>query len=177
LLQRFQELEGEIRLGAESLPVWGQVRGSSVVVETTRDHPQLGGLRLVGEISGDRLHGEDFQALRRPADVAGVWDVESVDDPYEAPWSLRLARSAGGWTATRRGPDTASIERPMGDLYVLGSSVSFVVGGDDGSARRVVYHGLVEGDRIDGMIHDRGALIPWTAIRRGATADRPVRCP
>ena len=58
----------------------------------------------------------------------------------------------------------------MTDLYILGSSISFVVGAGDGSARRVVYHGLVEGDRVNGVIHDGGELVPWTAVRR---RDRP----
>ena len=201
LLQRFQELEGELRLGPNSVPVTGVIEGSVVTLQTSRDHPDLGGVRVVGVFSDGRLDGEVvsrggngeatpprrsvFHAARRPATVAGVWDLGPAVEPFEPQWSLRLSRTGDRWTATRWRIDTEPIEegrglpgvppalaettgneRPMNDLYVLGSSISFVVGADDQSARRVAYHGLVEGDRINGMIHDGGALVPWMAVRR-----------
>ena len=202
LLQRFQELEGELRLGPKSVPVTGVIEGSVVTLETSRDHPDLGGLRLVGVFSDGGLDGEVvsrggngaaalpgrsvFHAARRPATVEGVWDLGPAVEPFERQWSLRLSRAGDRWTATRWRIDSEPIEdgrrlpggppalagptgneRPMNDLYVLGSSISFIVGADELPARRVAYHGLVEGDRINGMVHNGGALVPWTAVRRG----------
>ena len=57
-------------------------------------------------------------------------------------------------------------ERNIGDFYVWGSGISFVVGAADGSAQRVIYHGLIEGDRITGVAHDGGTLVPWIAERQ-----------
>ena len=54
----------------------------------------------------------------------------------------------------------------MRDFYVWGASISFVVGAAEGSPRRVTYHGLIEGDRITGVAHDGGALVPWIAERQ-----------
>ncbi len=205
LLQRFQELEGDLSWGTRSVPLTGTVDGALVTLATTRAHPVLGNLRLVGSVAGERLDGEAwamssdlsegegappgprrFEAVRRPAAVEGVWSVGPVREPFAPHWWLRLRRDGERWTATRWNDDTvafeaadrlpgtpgapspaASRERPMTDLYVLGSSVSFVVGAADGSPRRVAYHGLVEGDGISGMIHDGGDLVPWMAVRGG----------
>ena len=205
LLQRFQELEGELTLDSDSVPVTGVVSGHRATIATVRDHPVLGGLRLSGVVEDDRFRGRAARttsvppagvakrddavvARRRAAAMEGVWEVGPVSEPFRAQWALRLRREGGLWTATRWSGNTGEHaadglpgipvasteaggrETPMRDLYVLGSSVSFFVTAGDGSARRVAYHGLVEGDRIDGVVHDAGALIRWRAVRR---AERP----
>lgn len=199
LLQRFQELEGELIFGGHGVPVTGTIRGARVSIATTRRHPELGEFSFNGVGAGEVLEGvallggvEDavpalsVVATRRPASLQGVWDVGASDEPFVPQWSMRLSRRGARWTATRWTLDTGASsvaapplpgglpstpaaptgERNMGDFYVWGSSISFVVGAADGPARRVIYHGLVEGDRITGVAHDGGSLVPWTAQRR-----------
>lgn len=195
LLQRFQELEGELLFDGRGVPVTGTIRGSRVRIATTRQHPELGGFSFDGVAAGDALEGvvslggaEDGQrvmATRRPASLQGVWNVGASGEPFVPQWSMRLSRRGARWTATRwtagtgapaaaapslpssppSAPAASTGERNMGDFYVWGSSISFVVGAADGSPQRVIYHGLIEGDRITGVAHDGGALVPWIAER------------
>ncbi len=207
LLQRFQELEGELLFGGRGVPVVGTIRGSRVSLETTREHPELGRFSFDGVAVGDTLEGAVLlggdergvrvMATRRQESLQGVWKVGASGEPLVPQWSMRLSRDGARWTATRWTADTgapsaavprlpgsapaapapplpgsptaapaaSTPERSLGDLYVWGSSISFVVGAADGSARRVMYHGLVEGDRITGVAHDGGTLVPWIAER------------
>jgi hypothetical protein len=126
-----------------------------------------------------------FTAARRRADVQGVWDLGRASKPFVAQWSIRLSRAGERWTATRFNTDTGDLpaatvplpgslsttltatgERRMTDFYDWGASISFVVGAGDGSRRRVIYHGLVEGDRITGVAHDDGDRVRWVGVRR-----------
>lgn len=196
LLQRFQELEGELLFGGRGVPVTGTIRGAQVSIATTRRHPELGGFSFDGVAAGDALEGvvllggvEDgmrVMATRRPASLQGVWNVGARGEPFIPQWSMRLSRRGARWTATRwtvdtgapsaaapplpgslpSAPTASTGERNMGDFYVWGSSLSFVIGAADGSLRRVIYHGLIEGDRITGVAHDGGALVPWIAERQ-----------
>jgi SAM-dependent methyltransferase len=196
LLQRFQELEGELLFGGRGVPVTGTIRGSRVSIATTRQHPELGRFSFDGVAAGDALEGvvllggvEDGirgMATRRPASLQGVWNVGASGEPFVPQWSMRLSRRGARWTATRWPADTGAPsaaapplpgslpsppaastgERNMGDFYVWGSSISFVIGAADGSPQRVIYHGLIEGDRITGVAHDGGALVPWIAERQ-----------
>jgi len=191
LLQRFQEIEGELRYADIVVPVSGRVRGATVSIQTTRPHAELGEFSLVGEVTDTRLEGDitrgpgeeatAFVATRRPAVIEGVWQVGAAAEPFVAQWSIELQREGVRWTATRRRADTATssavdaplpgvpaapTEGSMEDVYVWGSSVAFVIGAADGSARRISFYGLVEGDRIAGVAHDGGTLVPWVGRRR-----------
>ena len=199
LLQRFQELEGELLFGGRGVPVTGTIHGARVSIATTRRHPELGEFSFNGLVADDTLEGavvldgvEDAVpavravATRRPASLRGVWGVGASEEPFVPQWSMRLSRQGGRWTATRwtadtGAPSSAAVplpgsrpsaparsagERSMRDFYVWGASISFVVGAAEGSPRRVIYHGLIEGDRITGVAHDGGALVPWIAERQ-----------
>ncbi len=196
LLQRFQEVEGEVLFAGSSVPVLGAISGSRVSLATTRNHPQLGAFELLGslvdgELQGTMSHGEagaavSFTAARRRENLQGVWDLGRASEPFVAQWSIRLSRAGARWTATRFNTDTGDLppatvplpgslstapaaatgERRMTDFYDWGASISFVVGAGDGSARRVVYHGLVEGDRITGVADDGSDLVRWVGVRR-----------
>ena len=178
LLQRFQELDGEMIVDRLGVPVTGRINGESVAVEATRELPGLGRWRLTGLLREGGIEGEmsrldrpaaggsplSVRASRQEADVAGEWDVGGTIEPAVPEWSFRLVRDGTRWVATRWQPN--GNEQRVDDLYVWGSSISFFVAAGDGSARRVGYHGLVEGDRISGVLHDGAELIPWTARRR-----------
>jgi len=199
LLQRFQELEGELLFGGRGVPVTGTIRGVRVSIATTRRHPELGAFSFDGVAAGDALEGvvslggvgdalraEPVVATWRPASLQGVWSVGTSDQPFVPQWSMRLSRQGERWTATRwvaatGAPSSAASplpgsppavldgstgERNMRDFYVWGSSISFVVGTADGSPRRVIYHGLIEDDRITGVAHDGGSLVRWIAERQ-----------
>jgi hypothetical protein len=198
LLQRFQELDGELRIAGRVVPVTGIVDGTHAALEATRADVVLGQVSLSARLDGDTLVGtlhvgdgsivRRLTARRRPAAIEGVWRVGAAREPFVPQWTMRWRRVEDRWTATRRSADTgaaaidtplpgmsppsrsaAAPEQPMTDIYVWGSSIAFVIAAGDGTSRRVSYYGLVEDDRIRGVAHDRGNLVSWTAVRAQAT--------
>jgi hypothetical protein len=195
LLQRFQELEGEITLDGRTVAVAGTVDGDRFTVETMRARSGLDAITLTGRVIDDTLAGtiargsastaQAVSGVRRPARIEGAWRIGAAERPFVAQWVVRLWRQGNRWTGSRGGVDTegttattailpgspgrepaaSGSEMRMTDVYLWGSSVAFVVGASDGSGRRISYYGLVEGDRISGVAHDGGTLVPWRGVR------------
>jgi SAM-dependent methyltransferase len=195
ILQRFQDVEGELVYRDAAVPVAGTVRGSELELEATRDLPDGGRFTLSAAIDGDALVGRmlggggsaavPLSANRVPARLEGSWQVGAAGEPFAPQWSLTLARAGDRWTARRTAleqvtprPGATSlpgIAAPMAgapdgqpaarEAMVWGASIAVEVGAADGSARRIIYYGLVQGDRISGFVQDGGTLIPWQARR------------
>lgn len=195
MLQRFQQVEGELVHDGRRVPLTGELRGAAARVATTRPDAELGMISMHGTVAGDELDGEltsgrsrdtlPFVARRRAATVSGVWRLGAPAEPFVPQWSVRLRRAGARWTATRATLDTGGSaavrgtlpgglpgtagsgvgEEAMSEVHVWGASVAFFVGAADGSARTVAYYGLVEGNRMTGVAHDGGTLVPWVARR------------
>ncbi len=153
---------------------------------------EVDGHRFEGEVrahtgpSATRVGPADelFRARRRAADISGIWDIGPSVEPFVPHWSIHLQHDGTRWAGTRSsvsgvvpsgarmpgappaGQVAARDGEPVAELYVLGSSVSIVVSSAVAPTRRIVYHGLVDGDRINGEIHHDGGLVRWAAVRR-----------
>lgn len=123
LLQRFQELEGELVVAGRSVAVAGAVRGEDFFVETTRLRPRVGSVAISGTIDADTLRagwmldgsgpGGEWSSgrldptrvpvvgRRRSARVEGIWEVGDADTPFVPRWSMQWARGADGWRVSR----------------------------------------------------------------------------
>ena len=140
----------------------------------------------MGPFGGGAAGDRELSLRRRPASVDGVWEISAGGETFAPQWLLLIDRDGPLWTAARRTLDTIGHaetvtvlpgspppvpeaqqgrERRMTDFYVWGSSIYFVVGGGEGDAPRVMYRGLVDGDRIAGTVHNGGRMIPWVARR------------
>jgi len=153
-------------------------------LDGTLDGDEISGRQ--GPLGGSAEGGPDLSLRRRAASLAGVWEISAGGEAFVPQWLLRIGRDRTGWTAARRTLDTVGHgetvtvlpgspppvsealqgrERRMTDFYVWGSSIYFVVGGGEGEAPRVIYSGLVDGDRIAGAAHDGARMIRWAARR------------
>ncbi|MGD8330066.1 MAG: hypothetical protein PVJ49_11575, partial [Acidobacteriota bacterium] len=195
ILQRFQDLEGELVYRDAVVPLTGILRGTELELQATRDHPDGKRFVLRGVIEGEAIVGwarrgagsadVSLSAARVPALPEGSWQVGAGAEPFVPQWSLTLARAGDRWTARRRALERAAMRPQVTPLpgntvpvagapeqrsetheaIVWGASIAFDVGAADGTARRIVYYGLVEGDRISGFAQDGGSLVPWRARR------------
>jgi len=201
LMQRFQELEGELLDAGERIPVAGRILGRRARVTTARPHSRLGDIAVEGTRDGagwggvvhwgppDGRVSSDFRATLLESTVEGVWRFAFSGRSSAPRWTMRWQHSGGAWTATRWASDTevsdpSVVEQlPMPDpttapaaddmrgqrvdeVYVWGGGVAFFLDAGDGSARPTLHYGLVDGDRMIGMAHEVGALVPWAAERQ-----------
>lgn len=198
LMQRFQELEGELVHNGSSVPLQGRVTGRRARVSTIRPHPDLGAIVLAGTREGARWRGvvtsqgsdvapSGFEATLPGATVEGVWRFVSAGGLSPLSRTMIWERSGDGWTATLRSSDTDAAgrtsagqtpagspagagldgvrEQRMSEVYVWGEGIAFVVGAGEGSVRSTLHYGLIDGDRMLGVAHQAGALVPWAAER------------
>ena len=171
--------------GFIALPVKFRLRfGAPLQFEGALDGDEITGrLGPLGEIA----ESDPVLSLRRrAASLTGVWEISAGGETFVPQWLMRIGRDGARWTAARRTLDTVGHaesvtalpgspppvsealqgrERRMTDFYVWGASIYFVVGGGEGDAPRVIYRGLVDGDRIAGTVHNGGRMTPWVARR------------
>lgn len=110
LLQRFQQLDGELVVAGRAVGVAGRLDGDALIVETTRPHPSVGKVTISGTVVDDRIRGlwegaggppVPVAGARRAARIDGVWEVGGADGSFAPRWSMRWVRDDDGWAVRR----------------------------------------------------------------------------
>ena len=203
LVQSFQQVEGELLVSGEAVPVVGRVEGERVRLEASRGPAGLPGRWLIGgtvaedvvegtvRVEGGPREGErSLSARRTPASAAGTWDVGAAEGPFVSQWTMRIEGDGRDWRAWRRFPRAG--ERVVGNERLPGASVPpatdpererpmrdfYVWGGSvyfvvGDAGGRVAYRGLLDGDTMLGTVLDEAGSIRQWVGRRRATPRAP----
>lgn len=162
LKQRFQKVSGSVSTDGSQTPITNaQLIGTQLSFTVTRE---IGGqkvtMRFSGQVSGDTINGTvDIQggqfagkrpwvAKRDKVNLVGTWQWHGR--------AIQIKQTKGGFYANLIEGNRST---PISDFYVWGSGIYFILD----RARKEVYEGIVEGDRIVGTVN---GSTPWKATRR-----------
>lgn len=180
LTQEFQKVEGSLTAGEgkpnrlRDISLSGREIAFTALVPDGKRQTRVA---FKGQVDGDTIKGtrqagksapQEWIAKRKPADLTGVWRIQTQNSPEPLDGVLRIERK-NGQLAARYATAKDSNEKELWHFYAWGTSVYFEMPTSDGDEeeRGAIFTGVLEDNKAGGQLRKDGwsNQATWTAVK------------